>query len=66
MQTEKIMFFTAISYGVTKKIVDGVNWALHCAVNNGAFIIGYKNGCIIEDAYFDDDIVKKCLTYLFL
>ena len=61
LQTEKITFCTARSYGVTQKILDGVKWVLPCVVNNGAFIIDYKSGCIIEGAYIDNDIVKKIL-----
>lgn len=62
LETKKITFFTARSYSVAERILEGVKWKLPCAVNNGAFIIDSKTGYIIEGFYLDNDIVNSILA----
>ncbi len=62
LKTEKITFFTARSYCAAKKILAEVNWNLPCVVNNGAFIVDYKTGDIMEGVYIDNRIVKRILS----
>lgn len=58
LETKKISFFTARSYPVAKRLLDGVDWKFPCVVNNGAFIVDVQTGEILDAQYISNESVK--------